>query len=298
MPHIAYINKQFRKDTLAIIEMANQIIQEYQEQGFTLTLRQLYYQFVARALIENTERSYKRLGSIINDARMSGMIDWDAIEDRTRWLRGQAHWDSPADIVAACANQFQVDQWEGQPYRPEVWIEKDALIGVIEGVCDEYDVPYFACRGYVSQSEQWRAGRRLRDYASDGQAPIILHFGDHDPSGMDMTRDNRDRLGTFGELLSDEYELVRLALNMEQIDRYGPPPNPTKLSDSRANAYISEYGAESWELDALEPSVIATLIREKLESLIEPDAWGAAQAKQDEGRKRLQEAVKTMRKHG
>ena len=273
MPKTRYIEKKFSSGSLAIIERANEIIEEYQAQGFSLTLRQLYYQFVARALIANKQTEYKRLGSIVNDARLAGLIDWDAIEDRTRNLQDLAHWETPEEILAGCASQYRVDMWAGQKYRPEVWIEKEALIGVIEGVCQELDVPFFACRGYTSQSEQWRAGNRARRSRNIGQRPVILHFGDHDPSGIDMTRDNKDRLGIFAP--SSTLEVRRLALNMAQVEQYGPPPNPAKMSDSRFEGYAREYGDESWELDALEPQVIADLIRTEVNGMINRRAWNA-----------------------
>jgi len=239
---ITYENKSFRKETLEIIDKANEIIEDYLQQGFSLTLRQIYYQFVARDLVPNTERSYKRLGSIINDARMAGLIDWDAIEDRTRNLVGLSSWTSPQQMVRQASEQFKTDWWEGQEYRPEVWIEKEALVGVIEAVCDEYDVPYFACRGYVSQSEMWRAGQRNGRYSGDGQIPVIIHLGDHDPSGIDMTRDNASRLGLFGET---DIEVRRIALNMVQIEQYKPPPNPAKMTDSRFDSYMNKLDRKS-----------------------------------------------------
>jgi len=150
MPKICYRAKKFSGDRMDKINKANAIIVEYRNQGFELTLRQLYYQFVSRDFIANNMREYKNLGDIINDARLAGLVDWDAIVDRTRDLKSMAHWTSPADIVEACARQFRVDKWIGQPRRVEVWIEKDALVGVIEGICNELDVAYFSCRGYTS----------------------------------------------------------------------------------------------------------------------------------------------------
>jgi hypothetical protein len=118
------------------ISKANDIIAEYSAQGFQLTLRQLYYQFVSRDFIPNNLRSYKNLGDVINDARLAGLIDWNSIVDRTRNLQSLAHWRNPAEIIDACASQFRLDRWAPQPRRVEVWIEKDALIGVIEGICN------------------------------------------------------------------------------------------------------------------------------------------------------------------
>lgn len=270
MPKIAYIQKNFRSSTANLIQQAQEIIKEYRAQGFSLTLRQVYYQMVARALIPNTVQSYKRLGKTIADARLAGLIDWLAIVDRTRSLRDQSHWTHPHEILSASARQYRIDKWVDQPCRVEVWIEKDALIGVIGGVCQELHVPYFSCRGYTSASAMWRAGQRLFSYIEDGQDPIILHFGDHDPSGMDMTRDIADRLEMFAEAT---VEINRVALNMDQVDEHQPPPNPAKLSDSRAGGYIRIYGHDSWELDALEPATIVSLIKQEVLAVRDEAAW-------------------------
>jgi len=283
MPKISYMQKTLGVERLATIQIANKIIDEYRLLGFTLTLRQLYYQFVARDLIKNSDKEYKRLGDAINDGRMCGFIDWHAIIDRTRNLRSVSHWDSPADIMRSAAAGFRIDKWHGQPFRPEVWIEKDALVGVIEGVCEELDVPFFSCRGYTSQSEMWSGAMRLRRYADHRQIPIILHFGDHDPSGMDMTRDITERLQTF----MGGMEVRRLALNMPQVNEYNPPPNPAKVTDSRAVAYIREFGDESWELDALEPMVLAGLVRSEIESLRNETKWDDAVAVEEGHRRDL-----------
>jgi hypothetical protein len=281
-----FVGKRFSAGSLEVIEQANEILNEYAEQRLVLTLRQLYYQFVARGLLPNKQTEYKRLGSIISDARIAGLVDWSMMEDRTRSLREQSKWDSPSDIVSACARQFRLDIWADQQYRPEIWIEKDALVGVIEGPCNELRVPYFACRGYSSQSAQYEAGVRFRKYKMKGQIPIVFHFGDHDPSGIDMTRDNEDRLKMFSRV---GVRVERLALTMEQIERYDPPPNPAKESDSRAADYIAEYGDKSWELDALEPTVIGDLIRESVGRLIDPRKWAAREDAEDDGRDKLEQ---------
>lgn len=286
MPKICYIEKKFSADTLEVIEKVNEIIVEYSAQGFDLTLRQLYYQFVSRDLIANKDTEYKRLGSIVNDARLAGMIDWNAITDRTRNLESNSHWRNPADIIVSAASGYSIDKWAEQPYRIEVWIEKDALKGVIEGVCRELDVPFFSCRGYTSQSEMWAAAMRLKKHARTGQQPLILHLGDHDPSGKDMTRDIFDRI----KLFMGGTELKRLALNMDQVEQYNPPPNPAKITDSRATKYIEEFGDESWELDALEPTVIAALIRGAVESVRDDELWNAAVEEEETDRKLLQRA--------
>lgn len=287
MTRITYIDKCFRDKTLDMIEQANKIINEYTAAGYSLTLRQLYYQFVARDLLPNTQRSYKRLGGIVNDGRMSGMISWRAIEDRTRNLASLPSWESPAEILYSCAYSYRIDHWLEQPYRVEVWIEKEALAGVFARAANRWNVPYFSCRGYTSQSEMWAASQRLIRHNQNGQDVVILHFGDHDPSGIDMTRDIEDRLATFGA----KVDVRRLALNMDQVDEHNPPPNPAKLSDSRATGYVARYGDQSWELDALEPAILAALVDSEVESLIEMPQWEATESQIARERATLREVA-------
>lgn len=289
MPKICYVERKFSASSRAMIDKANEIIAEYESQGFALTLRQLYYQFVARDLIPNNMKSYKNLGSVVNDGRLAGLIDWNHITDRTRSLKSRSHWDDPADIISAVARSYHIDMWARQQYRPEVWIEKDALAGVIEDVCEELDVPYFSCRGYTSQSEMWVGAQRIATWAKKkSQTPVIFHFGDHDPSGKDMTRDIVDRL----ELFMGGVKLERLALNMDQVEKYSPPPNPAKLTDSRASAYVAEFGDDSWELDALEPKVITDLIRRNVNKLKDKKIWAEDEARLNEEKALLGKASK------
>lgn len=284
---IEFVPKKFNKSSRIVIEQANVIIAEYQAAGFDLTLRQLYYQFVARGLIPNSQKSYKRIGSIVSDGRKAGLISWAAIEDRTRYLRRPATWESPSSIVQACADQFKIDLWDGQDRRAEVWIEKDALVGVIEPVCEELRVPCFSCRGYASDSALFEAGRRLRRLPN----PIVFHLGDHDPSGLDMTRDIEERVSMFA---GRPVEIVRLALNMDQVEEHGPPPNPAKMTDARADAYVAEHGDESWELDALDPATISDLIRDAVTELIDPDVWAEREELEREGRETLERVAATI----
>ena len=292
MPKIQYIEKKFSAKSMAIIGMANQIIEEYRDDGLLLTLRQLYYQFVSRALIDNKQSEYKRLGSIISDGRLAGHIDWSAIEDRGRNLRGNTHWTDPGQIVRAAHESFQLDHWEGQEYHVEVWIEKEALVGVIASICGELDVPYFACKGYVSLSEMWVASERLKNYSDVGREPVIIHLGDHDPSGIDMTRDIGDRQRMFENITCT---VERIALNMDQVEAYDPPPNPAKLTDSRCAGYINEYGDESWELDALNPRTLRDLISEKVHEYRDEDTYGEVIAQEIEYKDVLANVAKNWR---
>lgn len=289
-----FIDKKFRQKALDTIDTANQIIEEYQAQGFVLTLRQLYYQFVARGLVVNTERSYKNLGQTINNGRLAGMIDWSAIEDRTRNLQSNLHLTSPAHAIELIRDQYNIDMWDNQEIRCEVWIEKDALLGVIDTVCEELDVAYFSCRGYVSQSETYDAGRRMRRY---GQKVIMIHLGDHDPSGMDMTRDNSKRLQMFSGY-NGTVEVRRIALNMDQVQEHNPPPNPTKYTDSRAQDYIAEYGDESWELDAMQPAMLQQLIRDTIDEYRDMELWDEKEDQRNEEIQTLDNIIERLQEDG
>lgn len=267
MAKIKYSDDPIGAKHLAVIKQANEIIAEYLRAGFDLTLRQLYYQFVARGLMENKQQNYKRLGVIIGKGRLGGLVDWNSITDRTRYVRTRSAWSSPIDIINSCASQFHVNYWSDQSQRAEVWIEKDALIGVIEGVCQKWDVAHFSCRGYASLSELWSAAQRIKGYR---RPTTIIHLGDHDPSGIDMTRDIEERLHIFG---ATNATIKRIALNMDQIEEHNPPPNPAKETDSRFASYAALHGDESWELDALDPRVLENLIETELRQLVDRDAF-------------------------
>jgi hypothetical protein len=275
---IPYLPVTLKADSLATVAQANTIITEYQNQGYDLTLRQLYYQFVSRGLIPNRQREYDRLGRIVSDARLQGLIDWDSINDRTRAPRTHQTDADPKQTIRAIGEYWTVDLWRDQPERVEVWIEKDALASVLDRVCPGLDVSYFACKGYVSQSAMWRASQRHRRYERAGQRVTVLHLGDHDPSGIDMTRDITDRLTLFGTSTT----VKRIALTMDQVQELQPPPNPAKLSDSRAREYVEEYGSESWELDALDPAAITELVESEVLEHRDEYLWEEAQARQTE----------------
>ena len=289
MPKIRYELKNFTAKTAEVIAQAEGIIDEYRAQGFSLTLRQLYYQFVARGLIANTEREYKRIGNIVSDARRAGMIDWTSIEDRTRFLRSVGSWESPQQILQTAVDGYHVDLWSSQSTRIEVWIEKDALVGVIDGVCTDLDVPFFSCRGYVSDSEMWRAARRADNHSTTGQGLIVLHLGDHDPSGIDMSRDIEDRYNLFTR--SADVTVRRIALTMEQVEEVNPPPNPAKMTDSRFEGYSAEYGDDSWELDALEPQYIVDLIRQNIQDEMDMERWQEAIDQQESEREQIRQVI-------
>ena len=279
----------FRQDSLDRIELCNQIIEDYQGQGLRLTLRQLYYQLVTRNAIPNIERSYKNLSTLVSDARLAGRMDWDAIEDRVRQPRRQNEFENLRDLTEAAIRSYRLPRWKGQEHYVELWVEKDALAGVLEPLASEYHVTMMVNRGYSSQSAMYESAERFN--GADGQRnPWLFYLGDHDPSGEDMVRDIGDRLRLFGV---HHIHVVKLALTMEQVEQYNPPPNPAKVSDPRATAYIDQHGDSSWEVDALPPETLSEIIRTAFDEIVDTAKMDKVKRKEETDKQLLRRLVKS-----
>lgn len=290
MSKICFIEKKFYGDRRGIIANANSIVADYERQGYCLTLRQLYYQFVSRNLIENSERSYKNLGATISEARLAGLIDWTAIEDRVRVPRMSPDWDNVADLVESAVESYRLPRWKDQENYCELWVEKDALAGVLWPLAQEHHVTLMVNRGYSSQSAMFEAAMRFRRKEAN---LFLFYLGDHDPSGEDMVRDVRDRLQMFGV---ENLQVKKLALTMAQVRQYNPPPNPAKLSDSRAAGYVAKHGDYSWEVDALPPEVLSEIINAEISKLIYGPALEQIKRQEEKDKSALRKAAKKMTK--
>lgn len=342
MAKMAFKKKEFKGEALEIVRASIGVIDRYEEMGYKLSLRQLYYQLVTQNVVPNTEASYNKVGVIISDARMAGICDWDMIEDRGRETVTVPHWEKPGDIIENAALSYRIDKWDTQPGYCEVMVEKQALEGILEPVCRELDIPFTANKGYSSQTMMYHTGRRLRmefltrairkgllpdtlapenrrmvldamqakadgcieayekggcQLSEEGKEagwPVIkiFYLGDHDPSGIDMTRDVANRLKIFSDYIP--IEVVRLALNMDQIEELNPPENPAKVTDSRARDYIQRFGESSWELDAVAPDALAQIVRDAVESFRDEVEWDKAVEREEEERAKLKSIAKDL----
>lgn len=261
----AYKSIKFNDKALNAIARADTIIDKYQEMGLRLTLRQLYYQFVAGGHITNEEKSYKWLGKVISDGRLAGLLDWDAIEDRGRVPTIPLEFQSLDHRVRSAVANYRLPRWEGQRYYAELWVEKQALAGVLEPVAHANHVTLMVNKGYSSQSAMFESASRFRAEGK-GKKRVLFYLGDHDPSGEDMVRDIADRMEMFGVY---DLDVKKLALTWEQIEEFNPPPNPAKLSDSRAAKYVARFGYESWEVDALPPDETVRIIQNAFDEIID-----------------------------
>lgn len=291
MACIAYIDKRFYSNSRWIIEESNKILNHYSDRGFGyMTLRQLFYQLVRMNKITNTKKSYDNLSNIIGDARLAGYIDWDHLEDRARVVRGVMTFGSPLQVIRDGYLTYRIDMWENQSVRPEVWIEKDALSGVFENICGKLNVNLLACKGYLSLSEMHEAAMRFqRIQDEEGKQPIVFHFGDHDSSGLDMTRDIQSKF----DLFIGGADVRRVALTMDQIKQYDLPPQYAKISDPRYERYQAQHGSHSWELDALDPETLHNLIEESVKGVRDEDKWQESLDREDEETN----ALRSVHKH-
>lgn len=288
MARHAYVQKNFRGDSLAKLAVANQIIAKYLAMGLRLTLRQLYYQFVAHHGLPNTERSYQNLGKLLSEGRLAGLVDWNAIEDRGRVADVPRQWSSVKSLIDVALDQFRLPRWADQPYYVELWVEKQALAGVLEPVADRHHIPLMVNKGYSSQSAMYESAQRYIRNSKGRESNVLLYLGDHDPSGEDMVRDVEDRLRLFGvrRLL-----VHKVALTMDQVEEYDPPPNPAKVTDSRAAKYIEKHGEHSWEVDALDPNVLVQLIEDEIDKYLDREKMEAVKEREQEQVGRVRELL-------
>jgi hypothetical protein len=274
-----------------ILGLCNQIIDHYLAQGLRLTLRQLYYQLVTRNAIKNEEKMYGKISRVLSDARLAGLVDWAAIEDRIRLPRSPNEFADLNQLMEAAFASYRLPRWRGQPHYVELWVEKDALSGVLAPLASEYHVTMMVNRGYSSQSAMYDSSKRFID-ADAPEGCILFYLGDHDPSGEDMVRDIQDRLEMFGV---DNLRVEKLALTMAQVRQYNPPPNPAKMSDPRAGDFVAQHGGTSWEVDALPPDVLQQLIRAAFSDVVDKRRMDKVKAQERRDKADLDKALASIR---
>lgn len=314
----------FKPESLARIEQLCTIVDEYEQQGLTLSARQLYYQCVTRNLVANTPREYQKLTALLTDARYAGLIDWDVIEDRGREPSTPSEWKNVGALVESALRAYRLPRWEGQDKYVELWVEKQALAGVLEPLAREAHATLMVNKGYSSASAMRESAQRIRkasiidvdrhddlldeyrleqkrlkdqpelwkkvsaaletEWRKTLRVPVILYLGDHDPSGEDMVRDIRDRLKEFKVAL---LEVEKIGLTMAQVKQYNPPPNPAKLTDSRAKDYVAKFGKSSWEVDALPPPVLTQIVRRAFAKHIDKKKVAAIKEREEKDKEAL-----------
>jgi len=248
----------------ALMEHAIEVANRYDS---AITLRQLYYQLVAGNVIENSEASYESVGKAVATARKLGLMSFSDIEDRGRKVEASHHFASADDAVAWVKAAFDQDRWINQDERVAVICEKAALSGIVQPICQRWQVPYVASKGYASLSLGAEVASKLFGYT-------ILYFGDLDPSGVHMPQNWRDLLDGFGA----GCHIIPVALTPEQVDRYDLVPQPVKLTDKRSQTFREEYGDHCYELDAIPPDLLGSIVEVAIEVFVDQDRWNERDA--------------------
>ena len=227
------------------------------EDDHPATVRQVFYRLVTQGVIAKTEAEYKRtICRLLREMRLAGELPFGWITDNTRWMRKPTTYSSLEHALRRTAEAYRRSLWDTQEVYVEVWLEKDALAGVLMEETVKWDVPLMVTRGYPSLSYLYEAAEQIRGC---GKPAHLYYFGDYDPSGLDITRNVERRLREFAPLADIRFE--RVAVTPEQITRWQLPTRPTKQSDSRSKGF--EGG--SIEVDAIPPRDLRALTRDRIE---------------------------------
>jgi hypothetical protein len=258
-----------------IVEEALEVFKQYDS---ALTLRQLYYRLVSKHLFPNTINSYKRLSRIMVKAREQGDVPVNCLEDRSRRIlgRGDTGYSSAEEFLRRritglkeSYKEFTMPMWDDQPNYVLVSLEKDALSRLMSDIANQYSVRTFPTRGYPSFTYVNRMATYIRNRLK-GKPTVVLYFGDHDPSGVDIERDLEDRLRKYD---AGDFKVIRIALTKDQIQQYNLPPMPVKRSDARSEGFLESYGDQSVELDALDPNTLKFMVAQSIAANIDLDLW-------------------------
>lgn len=237
---------------MAIIE----ICEEYQKIGYTLTLRQMYYQLVSKDLIPNHDKVYKKLSKLKDDVVYSGMVDWSVFEDRGRIPKRAYFEEDVKSALLRTIDFYKLDRQHGQTNHIEVWTEKDAISDILQRVTNPYTIHLVVNKGYSSSTAMYASYRRFMDAIGNGQKIVILYFGDHDPSGLDMVRDIKDRIIYFMSEGSAKAQIKDMIIDWSgsidfeiMMDKYGHNGEYwKKIEDEQVFNWILCFFSEHFEI--------------------------------------------------
>jgi hypothetical protein len=228
------------------------------------TVRQVYYQASVRGVVDKTEQGYKMVVSALSEMRLRGRLPWVWIADNTRWQRRPTTYNSVEDALEETAAFYRKPLWNEADVYVEIWLEKDALSGVIYPITERYDVPLMVARGYSSLSFLHASGEAMTNV---DKPCYVYYLADCDPSGQDAARNTEARLRELAPYAEIHFEM--LAVLPSQIDAWNLPTRPTKTSDSRSKGFSDT----SVELDAIHPDVLRNIVQEAILHHMPPDEF-------------------------
>jgi len=254
---LGQVRRRIKPDTLPVWLAA---VRAFDSNGTPATVRQMFYALTVVGAIAKTEPGYKQVGRHLLKMRRTQVVPYTFLADNTRWMRKRASYASLADFLDQSQALYRKAVWEDLDVRVEIWIEKDALAGVVFPITDRWDVPLMVTRGYSSETFVYEAAQAIND---EGKKTFIHYFGDYDPSGVGIPQDVLRKLDSWTSLVT----FTRLAVNPEQITRLRLPTRPTKRTDSRAKS----WRGDSVELDAIPANVLRQLVQSAIERHLPPE---------------------------
>jgi len=341
-----------RYDWDRILPRVKELLYQYRKQGFKPTIRQIFYRLVSERLLPNHVNAYKALDYKLTRQREEGLeelgwrIGWkgeENVEDVSSGIHPDAFRDTSRRVIGGDTgfsslqeyfNQFlrylevayTRKRWENQPRQVIIWLEKDALAGVLEDIAKKYRVKLISSRGYSSFTYIYK---QLVESLDLYKPLVILLLTDFDPSGQDMKKDLKKRVLKYvydrysylmdsedfdGVIKVDEImkvnkdtyeywkeyegrgiEVKKVALTEEQVIEYNLPPLPAKTSDPRYEWFKRNYGDKATELDALPPEILRQLVENAIIENIDMNAWKETEHIEREERRRIKEIVQKLR---
>jgi 5S rRNA maturation endonuclease (ribonuclease M5) len=280
---------KYRTKTLKIIGLVRKLITQHR--GRKLTLRQVFYQLVAKKIIPNNLRAYKNLSYLIAKARKNGDLPWDVMRNHTRFVIKENSWPNFKDFTKKIEKIYHKSKLANQRNYIEIWIEKDSLREWFEPITKEFDIPLIICRGYPSITTLYEASKRLKEI----KKPIyILYFGDFDPSGEDIFRTIKEKLIKDFGVNRRKLHIKKVALTLKDIKKYKLPPAPTKTTDSRSGKFVKKYGDFAVELEALPVKVLEQKIKKNIKSLLNWKQFQKDLKKEKQETKKLRKLVEKI----
>lgn len=283
-------------DYQVVVNTVNEILKQY---DMSVTLRQLYYRLISDpySLFANTRSNYNYLSKLLVKAREEGDVDESRIIDSTRkTIGGDSGFADMNHFLKFILNDFLTSpryysrkMWEGQEIFPIVWVEKDALSRVISSTCDGFNVITAPSRGYSSYTYI----KEIISNIPEGKDVVILHFADHDSSGIDMTRDLQERFNKYAPGIN--IEVKRIALTIDQVREFKLAPNPTKMADPRSAGYVKMFGNKCWELDAIKPDVLQDIVENSINEYVDVEKWNATRELIEEEKIKLERKIKRLK---
>lgn len=295
------------KNTTALIDAAISILAEQNP----MTIRQLFYRLVSKSRVPNNLASYQMVSRIMTKCRDDGRCPFAWIADRSRPVYAAKGFDDAVEYAAVMRDGYRKNYWTTQPEHIEIWVEKDAIIGSIQDVCDELGVTIRVGRGYWSTT----AAHEIAEIFAGITKPItVFYCGDHDPSGQNIQSELYDRILNYGvedfptfdglsrfldrksgtatvKVSPFYFTMKRLAINKEDITKFNLPPLVAKSSDPRTSQFVREHGNQCVELDALPPVELRRRIEEAVRLHIDDKLWKVAEETEKKENARIQDAV-------